>query len=192
MDESISFGKWVFQDWAANPNSTKSRLVLTLFRLAQALTYRPSFFKRIFGRPYVALYTILVQWFLGIELPPSASVGKGLILFHGVGLVVHPATVIGESCVLRHCTTIGSKGGIGSDAQKAPVLGNCVDVVCNVVIIGSVSIGQGAVIGAGSVVLQDIPANSIVAGNPLRILSVRGVRSRNVGESNSEEINTDD
>jgi putative colanic acid biosynthesis acetyltransferase WcaB len=173
MEQSKSFRHVVFQDWSANPNSLKSRLVLAFYRLTQVLTAHSGIISRLLGGLSVALYTIIVQWIMGIELPPCARVGKGLQLFHGVGLVVHPDSVIGDGCVLRHCTTIGTKSSIGSGTEIAPVLGNHVDVGCNTVIIGPLSVGNQAVIGAGSVIVHDVPEYAVVCGNPGKVIGDR-------------------
>ena len=173
MSPYNSFRTYVFQDWHANSNSAKSRFVLSLFRFIQFLNNHAGVIGRTFAVPFSILYTIIVQWLLGIEIPISAIVGKGLQLYHGVGLVVHPASVIGEGCVLRHCITIGSKDNNGSGYQTAPVLGDRVDVGCNSVIIGHVFVGNNAIIGAGSVVVHDVPENSVVCGNPARVIRTR-------------------
>ena len=76
--------------------------------------------------------------------------------------------VIGDNCVLRHCTTIGNKG-IGLES-KSPVIGNNCDIGSNVVIIGDVNLGDNASVGAGSVIVKSVPSNSIVVGNPGRII----------------------
>jgi putative colanic acid biosynthesis acetyltransferase WcaB len=178
MVQSTSFRHLVFQDWSANPNSLKSRLVLAFFRLTQVLAMHSSIISRLLGGLSNVLYTIVVQWIMGIEIPPSVLAGKGLQLFHGVGLVVHPDSVLGDGCILRHCTTIGSKGITGLSAQVAPVLGDYVDVGCNSVIIGPISVGNQAVIGAGSVIVHDVPAYTVVCGNPGKVI---GSRSSNKG-----------
>ena len=173
MVQSVSFYELVFQDWSANAYSVKSRYVLVFFRLTQALVGCPGIIILLLGNICIALYTVIVQWILGIELPKCAMVGKGLQLFHGVGLVVHPASVIGEACILRHCTTLGSKGIDRFGNQLAPVLGDRVDVGCNVVIIGHVFVGNDAVIGAGSVVVHDVPEQAVVCGNPAKVVGFR-------------------
>lgn len=173
MASSKSFFQFVFQDWSANSNSLKSRFVLVYFRYVQFMKLHSGVLGRVFVCPFSILYTIVVQWLMGIEIPPSVIAGKGLQLFHGIGLVVHPASIIGEGCVLRHCTTLGTKGITGSVNQKAPVLGDRVDVGCNTVIIGHILIGDDAVIGAGSVVVHDVSKNAVVCGNPARVIGVR-------------------
>jgi putative colanic acid biosynthesis acetyltransferase WcaB len=150
----------ILQDWDANRGNWKSGFALALFRAAQAVRDQPALLRL----PVTAVYMLLVEWGLGIELNVKSQIGRGLRLYHGCGLVIHEAAVVGRNCVLRHCTTLGMKNG----PADCPVLGDNVDVGCNVVILGAVKVGDGAVIGAGSVVLHDVPAGDVVAGNPAR------------------------
>jgi serine acetyltransferase len=80
--------------------------------------------------------------------------------------VIHPGARIGASCLLRQGVTIGDR----LPRQGLPVLGNNVNVGANALILGPVRVGDGAVIGAGSVVIHDVAPGCVVAGNPARIL----------------------
>jgi serine acetyltransferase len=159
---------YLFQDWAANAGNIKGRFVLFLFRLAQVIS-RHILLKIIFIL-YLAFYHYYVEWVLGIELPRKLRVGKGLMLYHGQALVVNQGVVIGEGCTLRNSVTIGHKKLADGRFSKCPRIGNHVDIGANVCIIGDLDIGDHVVIGAGAVVVKSIPANSIVVGNPARIL----------------------
>ena len=119
--------------------------------------------------PYFACYEIFIVGMLGIEVSYKATIGPGLRLFHGIGTVVHEAVVIGENCTLRHCTTLGMRQSL----NDVPTLGDNVDLGCNSVIIGGIHVGNGAIIGAGSVVLHDVPAGAVVAGNPAKIVKIK-------------------
>ncbi|MEI6501031.1 MAG: serine acetyltransferase [Armatimonadota bacterium] len=127
-------------------------------------------------RPVVAMltlplrvaYKIGIEWVCGCELPPSTDVGAGLRIFHGQGLVVHPRTVIGRNVTLRHNTTIGAIA-VGAE-RLAPVICDRVDVGANATVLGGVRIGTGAVVGAGSVVVSDVPDGATVVGNPARLV----------------------
>jgi len=114
------------------------------------------------------LYRYFVEWVLGIELPRKLTIGRGLALYHGQGLVVNKSTIIGEYCVLRNSTTIGHKRLADGSFSQCPRIGNNVDIGANVCIIGGITIGDNVTIGAGSVVVKDVPANSVVAGNPAK------------------------
>lgn len=159
---------YLFQDWKANSRNLKARLVLASYRLAQLLG-KYLLIKILFVW-YLALYHVLVEWILGIEIPRKLRAGKGLILYHGQGLVVNQDVCIGENCTLRNSTTIGHKLLADGSLSPCPKIGNHVDIGANVCIIGNVTIGDNVKIGAGSVVVKDVPSNCIVAGNPARIL----------------------
>lgn len=162
---------FVFQDWKVN-RDLKIRAVLVMFRLAQR-AYNLSPPLRYLALPYLALYRFLVVWVLGIDLHWKTQIGPRLRIFHGVALVVSPYARLGADCSLGHSTTIGIKG-VGMDSQSAPIIGSNVSVAPHAFVCGSIVVGSGAMIGAGSVVLEDVPADCVVAGNPARVLRHRG------------------
>ena len=165
---------YIFQDWRINRGNIKARLVLSFFRLAQLIRRLPlPLLFCVF--PILILYRVFVEWILGIELPWNLKIGSGVRLFHGMGLVVNDKTVIGSNVVLRHSTTIGLRETLEFGADAAPIIGDDVDIGAHVVILGPVNIGNGARIGAGTVIIKDVPAGAIVVGNPARIVNV-GIR----------------
>ncbi len=167
--------QYLLQDWSENrENSNKSRLILIFFRSAQIIGNLPAPL-RLFSKIYCNIYTLIVEWILGVELPWNTQVGANLKLVHGVGLVVNSQTKIGTNCTLRHCTTIGNKKLRDGSYSTCPQIGNNVDIGSNVVIIGSISIGDNVVIGAGSVVVKDIPACTVVAGNPAKVIRIDNI-----------------
>ncbi len=159
----------IFCDWRANRGNPKGRLILVLFRLAQRVRALPAPWW-VLGAPYLLFYEIAVEWLLGVELRYKARVDPGLRLFHAHALVLHEGATLGANCTLRQSTTIGNKLLADGTPSDCPVLGDRVDVGANAVILGPIRIGDGAVIGAGSVVVKDVPAGATVAGNPARVL----------------------
>jgi len=163
----------LFQDWANNFGNPKGRLVMVLFRIAFALRNGPKPLM-ILAIPYGVLYRVFVEWTLGIELPWRTRVGPGLRIEHGQALVVNDQTVFGRNCMVRNATSIGNKQLRDGGYSGAPVIGNNVDIGANVVILGEVQIGDHAVIGAGSVVVKNVPAFAVVVGNPARVVRMLG------------------
>ena len=100
----------------------------------------------------------------GIQISPFMKLGKGLYIGHGVGIIVHPYTEIGDNCNISQFLTIGSN-------HSTPAkIGNNVYIGPNVCIVEDVMIGDNVKIGAGTVVIKDIPSNSTSVGNPNRII----------------------
>lgn len=143
-------------------SNKKSKIFNYLFRKAHNA-------KGFFGKSWNLFYIFYSQYILGVDIKSSTQIGDGFKIFHAAhGSVVSPGTIIGKNVSLRQNTTIGSKGFGGSDL--APVIGNNVIIGPNVCIIGNIRIGDGTIIGAGAVVVKDVPVNVIVAGNPARII----------------------
>lgn len=161
----------IFQDWEANRGNPKARIFLIFFRLARLIRLGGPVVLCL-GFPVLLLYRFFFEWLWGIELPWGTQVGRGLRIFHGVGLVVNDRSIIGDGVVLRHCTTLGIKETREFGAGAAPRIGNYVDIGSNAVILGGVSIGDYAQIGAGTVVLKDVPVRGVVVGNPGRVIRI--------------------
>ncbi|MFV0337418.1 MAG: serine acetyltransferase [Chthoniobacterales bacterium] len=155
----------IFQDWEANTGNPKGQFVLAFFRLCQEIRNWPAPFWYL-GIPVLATYVVLVIWIFGIELDYRTKVGPALRLYHGMGLVIHQDVIIGANCMIRHNTTIGLRGG----KEPCPVLGDRVEIGAHSIVMGPIKLGEGCIVGAGSVVLHDVEAYHVVAGNPARVL----------------------
>ena len=100
----------------------------------------------------------------GIEIHPGARIGRCLFIDHGMGIVFGETTEIGDNCTIYHGVTLG---GTGKDTGKRhPTLGNNVLIGAGTKVLGPVYIGDNARIGAGSVVLKNLPANCTAVGVP--------------------------
>ena len=155
---------YCFQDFDSNSTNTKGKIVGFFFRLA-SLANKNKLFK-ILLYPYLIFYKFMFEWVFGFEVPYNTKIGRGLKVYHLQSIVIHKHVVIGENFSIRQNVTIGnsSKGG------QCPVLGNNIEIGANACIIGPINIGNNVIIGAGAVVVKNIPENSVVVGNPARIL----------------------
>ncbi len=104
----------------------------------------------------------------GIELPYSAKIGRRVVFEHQHGIVIHGNCVIGDDCVIRQGCTLGNRSL--DRPYDAPTLGARVNVGAGAKILGGVTIGDDAAIGANAVVLSDIPPGATAVGIPAKIL----------------------
>jgi colanic acid biosynthesis acetyltransferase WcaB len=118
--------------------------------------------------PYLLAYRFVTEWIFNLEIPGSTRIGKGLIVNHGYALVINKNVQMGDYCRVRHSTTIGCVLKADGTQGPAPRIGNHVDIGANAVIIGGVVVGDFARIGAGAVVVRDVPPHSTAIGNPAR------------------------
>ncbi len=103
----------------------------------------------------------------GIEIPYTCTIGRGVRIEHQGGIVIHGASVIGDGCIIRQNCTLGIRRMDRVD--DAPILMANVNVGAGAVILGRVTIGEGAAIGANAVVLTDVPPGALAIGVPATI-----------------------
>ncbi len=114
----------------------------------------------------------LSRFFTGIEIDPGATIGKGVFIDHGMGVVIGETAEVGDGCTIYQGVTLG--GTSLQRTKRHPTLGRNVTVGSGAAVIGAIHIGDGAKIGANSVVVKDIPANATVVGIPGRVVLVDG------------------
>jgi serine acetyltransferase len=174
---------FIFQDWKANAGNPKGMLVMALFRIAHALRFGPKWLLPL-TVIYGIFYRVLVEWILCIELPWKTKVGPGLGVYHGFSTVISDKAIIGKDCIVRHSVTIARKYNIDGSRTAAPVLGDRVNIMPHAMILGPIIIGSDSIIGAGAVVIKDVPAGALVAGNPARILKFISNQKNTASSSN--------
>ncbi len=158
----------ICQDWSYNDGNLKGKILMVHFRLAFLL--RSHILFTVIGLPFLIYYRIFIEWVMGVELQMTTQVGTGCRLEHGQGLVVYSMTVIGSGALLRQNVTIGNKKNKDGSYSDAPIIGNNCDLGAGAMLIGEITIGDNVTVGAGCVVVKDVPSNSIVIGNPMRII----------------------
>lgn len=114
------------------------------------------------------------RFLTGIEIHPGATIGKGLFIDHGTGVVIGETAEIGDNCTLYQGVTLG---GTGKDVGKRhPTLGNNVMVGAGAKILGPFKVGDNSKIAANAVVLSEVPSDSTAVGIPARIVKRRNIK----------------
>ena len=114
------------------------------------------------------------RWLTGIEIHPGAQIGRGVFIDHGMGVVIGETAVIGDQCLLYQGVTLGGTGK--AHGKRHPTLDTNVVVGAGAKVLGAIHVGANTRIGAGSVVLRDVPRDSTVVGIPGRVIHQSGVR----------------
>ena len=110
----------------------------------------------------------------GIEIHPGAVIGKGLFIDHGAGVVIGETTIIGDNVTLYQGVTLGGTGK--ETGKRHPTIVDNVMVSAGAKLLGSFTVGENSKIGAGSVVLNEVPPNCTVVGVPGRVVKRKDVR----------------
>ncbi|MCD7880013.1 MAG: serine O-acetyltransferase [Candidatus Gastranaerophilales bacterium] len=134
---------------------------LILHRIAHKLSYwKIPLIPRIISN--------ISRFFTGIEIHPSARIGRRFFIDHGMGVVIGATTIIGDDVLLYQGVTLGGTGN--EHGKRHPTLGNNIVVGSGAKILGNIEIGSNSRIGAGSVIVNNVPENSTVVGVPGRIV----------------------
>lgn len=148
--------------------------VLLLYSGVHAiLAYRVSH-KLYLGKHYFSARAVsqLARFFTGIEIHPGATIGKGLFIDHGMGVVIGETAEIGDNCTIYQGVTLG---GTGKDVGKRhPTLGNNVMVGAGAKVLGPIKINDDSKVAANAVVLKEVPQNSTAVGIPAKVVRRHG------------------
>ena len=166
----ISYVKEEIQVIRERDPAIKSNMEVFLYPSFQAiLRYR------VAHKLYRKKHYFLARWVsqraarkTGIEIHPGATIGKGLFIDHGSGVIIGETAVIGDNVTLYQGVTLGGTGK--EKGKRHPTLEDNVMVSAGAKILGSFTIGENSKIGAGSVVLEEVPPNCTVVGVPGRIV----------------------
>jgi serine O-acetyltransferase len=137
---------------------------ILLHRLAHALWAR--------GIPFLPrLISQIGRFLTGIEIHPGARIGRGFFIDHGMGVVIGETTEIGDWVTLYQGVTLGGTGK--QRGKRHPTLLDNVTVGVGAIVLGAITVGEGAKVGGGAVVVKDVPAHSTAVGVPARIVATR-------------------
>lgn len=155
-------GKWLstFQIWkkCINPN------LHFVYILRKAQKYQKNPLLNIFWRIVLRHYQIKY----GFQIYPETQIGEGFYLGHWGSLVINPKTVIGKNCNIAQGVTIGQQNR--GKNEGSPIIGDEVWIGTNAVIVGAITIGNNVLIVPNSYVNFDVPPNSVVIGNPAKVI----------------------
>ncbi len=118
------------------------------------------------------LLSNVVRFATGIEIHPAAKIGKRFFIDHGMGVLIGATAEIGDDVTLYKGVTLG--GTSLGKGKRHPTIGNDVVISTNATVLGAITIGDGSRIGAGSVVVRDVPPKSTVVGIPGRVVVLDG------------------
>jgi serine O-acetyltransferase len=139
---------------------------IAVYRFGRRVDRRkPGLWRKFLDRIYWMAFRA-TETLTGISIPKMVEVGPGLRIYHFGNIFIHPAVRIGANCTLRQGVTIGNR----RDGDAVPTLGDDVELGAYAQVLGPVTIGRGAKLGAMSVVLCDVPPGAVAVGNPARII----------------------
>ncbi len=116
----------------------------------------------------------VARFFTGIEIHPGARIGKRLFIDHGMGVVIGETAELGDDVTIYQGVTLGGTGK--ERGKRHPTIGNGVMISAGAKVLGSICVGDNAKIGAGAVVLHEVPPNTTVVGVPGRVVVQDGMR----------------
>jgi serine O-acetyltransferase len=127
------------------------------------------------GLPFFPrLISHIARFLTGVEIHPGATIGSGVFIDHGMGVVIGETAIIGDGCLIYQGVTLGGTGK--ESGKRHPTLGENVVVGGGAKVLGNLQIGDNVRIGAGSVVLRDVPSDCTVVGIPGRVVYRSGVK----------------
>ncbi len=119
------------------------------------------------------LISQLARFLTGIEIHPGATLGAGILIDHGMGVVIGETAELGDRITIYHGTTLGGTGK--EKGKRHPTVGNNVVIGAGAKILGNISIGSNSKIGANSVVINDVPEGATVVGIPGRVVKINKI-----------------
>lgn len=143
--------------------------------LQAILMHRLAHWLYVLGLPLIPrIISHLSRFMTGIEIHPGARLGQGVVIDHGMGVVIGETAILGDYCLIYQGVTLGGTGK--ETGKRHPTLGDNVVVGAGAKVLGNLNIGHNVRIGAGSVVLREVPSDCTVVGIPGRIVYREGAK----------------
>lgn len=168
----VSYVKEEIQVIRERDPAIKSNMEVFLYPSFKAILHY-----RVAHKLFLRKHYFLARWIsqravrkTGIEIHPGATIGKGLFIDHGSGVIIGETAELGDNITLYQGVTLGGTGK--EQGKRHPTLGDNVMVSAGAKVLGSFKIGENSKIGAGSVVLKEVPSNCTVVGVPGRIVKM--------------------
>ena len=147
-------------------------VILTYPGLHALVVHRLSHCLYLIGVPILPrLISHISRILTGIEIHPGATIGRGLFIDHGMGVVVGETSEIGDNVTMYQGVTLGGTGQ--ERGKRHPTIGDNVMIGVGAKILGAITVGENSKIGAGAVVLNDVPPNSTAVGVPAKVVTFR-------------------
>jgi len=171
---AILFKKEIQAAFERDPAATNFlEVLLTYSGLHANVFYRINHALFKAGIPFLPrLLSQIARFFTGIEIHPGAKIGKGLLIDHGMGVVIGETSIIGDGVTMYQGVTLGGTGK--QRGKRHPSIGNNVVIGSGAKILGDIIVGDNSYIGSNAVVIKDVPPNSTVVGVPGRITKQDG------------------
>jgi serine O-acetyltransferase len=167
---TIRFGENIRAILQRDPAARNAfEVILTNPGLHAVWNYRQANFLWRCGLKTLArLWAYMGRSISGVEIHPAAQIGRRLVIDHGMGVVIGETSIIGDDVLIYHSVTLGSK--TGSRGKRHPTIGNNVVLGAQAIVLGNITVGDGASIGAATLVVRDVAPSTTVVGNPAKVL----------------------
>ena len=180
----------LLEAYQARDPAARSKLeIFLLYPGVHATIYhRIAHFFHVRHMPFIA--RCVSQWsrfWTGIEIHPGATIGRRLVIDHGMGIVIGETAEIGDDCLIYHGVTLG---GTGKDQGKRhPTIGNNVLISTGAKVLGPFKVGDGARIAANAVVLTEVPDHATAVGIPAQIVRIDGRSTHYADDVDQTSVN---
>ena len=180
----------LLEAYQARDPAARSKLeIFLLYPGVHATIYhRIAHFFHVRHMPFIA--RCVSQWsrfWTGIEIHPGATIGRRLVIDHGMGIVIGETAEIGDDCLIYHGVTLG---GTGKDhGKRHPTIGNNVLISTGAKVLGPFKVGDGARIAANAVVLTEVPDHATAVGIPAQIVRIAGRATHYTDDVDQTSVN---